>query len=153
VLGIPEVACPDYRSKCSRQQGAIATVRRRTVAVMDEAELLLWRIERLQAAIKRLDDGNLNAFGQRMGFADGSYIGQMLRGTRVISEKFVRKFEAVTGLSGWFNPTMAQTPDSLEYQVQAEITQRDVPQHVLQTIVDLVRSFPARRASGTGTHQ
>lgn len=110
---------------------------------MDEADLLLWRIERLQAAIKRLDDGNLNAFGRRMGFADGSYIGQMLRGTRAISEKFVRKFEEENRLPGWFDPEIRH--EGLEYQLRTELLNRAIPDHVLQTFLDVVRQYPPRK--------
>lgn len=120
---------------------------------MDEADVLLWRIERLQAAIDKLDDGNLNAFGRRMGLSDGSYIGQMLRGTRVISEKFVRKFETVTNLRGWFDPADVTEPDSLESQVRIELARRDIPEHVLQTILDLVRGYPERTTSAAAVRQ
>jgi hypothetical protein len=126
-------------------QGADATVRRASFPGMDEAELLLWRIERLQAAIDRLDDGNLNSFGRRMGWKDGSYVGQMLRGVRAISEKFIRRFEQDTGLTGWFNPDVARPPDSLEYQLRIELLNRTVPDHVLQTFLDVVKTYPLRK--------
>lgn len=67
---------------------------------MTDDELTLWRIERLQAAIDRLDGGNLNAFGRRMGWKDGSYVGQMLRGTRAITEKFTRPVGRTRSLAG-----------------------------------------------------
>lgn len=153
MRGIPEGACSDYRSICYSGQVAEATAGRITLPVMDEAELLLWRIARLQAAIDRLDGGNLNAFGRRMGWSDGSYVGQMLRGARAISEKFVRKFESETGLQGWFDPSQAGAEDSLEYQVRTEIAVRAVPEHVLQTILDLVRGYPKRNVGGTSAHQ
>lgn len=112
---------------------------------MDEAELILWRIERLQAAIDRLDEGNLNSFGRRMGWKDGSYVGQMLRGARAISEKFIRRFETDTGLTGWFDPEVGRSPDSLEYQVRIELLNRAVPDHVLQTFLDVVKTYPLRK--------
>lgn len=110
---------------------------------MDEAELILWRIDRLKAAIDELDEGNYNSFGRRMGWADGSYVGQMLRGTRAISEKFIRKFESITGRDGWFNPETA--PDSKEYLLRNELASREVPDHVLQTMLDLVKGYPPRK--------
>jgi hypothetical protein len=120
---------------------------------MDDAELLLWRIERLQAAVDRLDEGNLNSFGRRMGWKDGSYVGQMLRGARPITEKFVRKFETECGLKGWFDPAEQSESDSLEYQVRTEMASRVVPEHVLQTILDLVKGYPKRANSTTFAHQ
>lgn len=126
-------------------QGADATVRHASFPGMDEAELILWRIERLQAAIDRLDEGNLNSFGRRMGWKDGSYVGQMLRGARAISEKFIRRFETDTGLTGWFDPEVGRSPDSLEYQVRIELLNRAVPDHVLQTFLDVVKTYPLRK--------
>jgi hypothetical protein len=112
---------------------------------MDDAELLLWRVQRLDEAISHLDEGNLLAFGKRMGWADGSYTGQMLRGTRPITEKFIRRFEYVTGLDGWFDPEVQGREDSLEQKVRAELLSREVPEHVLQTFLDLVRNYPRRK--------
>lgn len=143
MLGIPGDAYPEYRSICYRLQGANATVRPDTFCGMDEAELLLWRIERLQAAIDRLDGGSLNAFGRRMGWSDGSYVGQMLRGTRAISDKFVRRFESDTGLVGWFDPDIQH--DGMEQQLRVELISREVPEHVLQTFLDVVRGYPIRK--------
>jgi len=110
---------------------------------MDEAELVLWRVDRLQAAIDRLDEGNLNSFGRRMGWRDGSYVGQMLRGDRAISEKFVRKFEDITGLSGWFDPEVRH--DSMEFELRTELLNRDVPDHVLKTVLELIKGYPPRK--------
>jgi hypothetical protein len=115
------------------------------VPAMDDADLLLWRMERLRAAIDRLDDGNLNSFGRRMGWKDGSYVGQMLRGSRAISEKFVRKIEALPQMDGWFDPGLAADDGDLEHRIRAELLRRDVPEHVLKTILDLVTSCPPKR--------
>lgn len=110
-----------------------------------EGDITLRRIQRLQAAIDRLDGGNLNAFGRRMGFKDGSYVGQMLRGTRPITEKFVHKLESIPQMSGWFDSDHASEEiGSLESRIRAELLQRQVPDHVLQTILDLLSHCPAR---------
>lgn len=111
-----------------------------------EGDLTLWRVQRLQAAIDRLESGNVNAFGRRMGLKDGSYIGQMLRGTRPITEKFVRKLEAIPQMAGWFDPNQnPQQESSLEQRIRTELLQREVPEHVLKTILDLVTHCPPRR--------
>jgi hypothetical protein len=126
-------------------QRANATARRVTHHGT-EGDLTLWRIQRLQAAIDRLDAGNLNAFGRRMGFTDGSYVGQMLRGTRPITEKFVRKLESIPQMDGWFDPDQQLEPtSSLDSKVRAELLQREVPEHVLLTILDLLTHCPLRR--------
>lgn len=71
-------------------------------SAMDETQLQAWRIERLRAAIDKLTEGNITAFGKRLGYRDGAYIGQMLRGDRPISEKTIRAVEALPGLARWF---------------------------------------------------
>lgn len=111
-----------------------------------DGDTTLWRIERLQAAIDRLDEGNLNAFGRRMGFKDGSYIGQMLRGTRPITEKFIRKVESIPNMVGWFDRDHAtEQKDSIEARIRTELLQRQVPDHILQTILDLLTHCPPKR--------
>lgn len=109
---------------------------------MDEGELVLWRVERLRAAIQKLDEGNLNAFGRRMGYADGSYIGQMIRGTRAISEKFVRKFEDDNRLPGWFDPRIDH--EGPEYQLLTELVSRQIPAAVINGLLDIVRQYPPK---------
>lgn len=146
MLGIHADASGECRSICSISQVAFATAHPDSFQDMDEADLFLWRIERLQAGIDRVTNGNLNAFGLKMEYKDGSYIGQMLRGQRAITEKFVRKFEEVTGLVGWFDPDTQH--DSMEYQLRTELLQREVPEHVLQTFLETVRHYPARRKAG-----
>jgi hypothetical protein len=126
-------------------QGAIATAHRVTPYAM-EGDLTLWRVARLQAAIDKLDAGNLNAFGRRMGLKDGSYIGQMLRGTRPITEKFVRKLESIPQMDGWFDPDQnVEQNGTLDSRVRTELLRREVPEHVLQTILDLLTHCPVRR--------
>lgn len=110
-----------------------------------EGDLTLWRIERLQAAIDRLDGGNLNAFGRRMGFRDGSYVGQMLRGTRPITEKFVLKLQSIPQMDGWFDPDHSGQGNSFEARIRTELLQREVPEHVLKTILDLLTHCPPRQ--------
>lgn len=114
-----------------------------------EGDLTLWRIERLKDAIARLDGGNLAAFAQRMGWKDGSYVGQMLRGTRPISEKFIRKVESIPQMAGWFDSNhQLEQIGSLEQKIRTELLQREVPDHILQTILDLLTHCPARRKVG-----
>jgi hypothetical protein len=111
-----------------------------------EVELTLWRVKRLQDAIDALDGGNLNAFGRRMGWADGSYVGQILRGTRPITEKFILRLESIPKMAGWFDQdTFENESDSIERKIRTELLQRDIPEHVLQTILDLVTHCPMKR--------
>lgn len=145
VTGIAGDSCPDGRSVCYLPQGAIATACPDSLEGMDAAQSTLWRIERLKAAIAKLDDGNLTAFGKRMGYSDGSYIGQMLRGTRPITEKFVRKVEEDNRLPRWFDPDVDH--EGPEYQLLIELLSRHIPGHVLQTFLDAVRHYPSKRAS------
>jgi hypothetical protein len=146
VRGIPGGAYPECRSNRSALQGAFATARHVTPPLMGDADEVLWRVERLQAAIDQLDGGNINAFGRRMGLKDGSYIGQMLRGSRPITEKFVHKLESIHQMDGWFDrdQQVSQIGD-LEQRIRTELLRRDVPEHILKTILDLVTNCPVRR--------
>jgi hypothetical protein len=84
-------------------QVAIAQRSVATVAYMDESDQMLWRISRLEAARDQLFEGNLNALARKLELRDGSYLGQMLRGVRPITEKFVKRFEEAIGRPGWFD--------------------------------------------------
>jgi hypothetical protein len=116
-----------------------------TVPGMDEAELILWRIERLQAAIDQLDDGNKSAFARRFGYVDGAFIRQMLSGKRPITDKFIRKVEAQRGMDGWFDGRGFARLSPLAAQIAAELQDRDVPEHVLSSVLELLRGFPEKK--------
>jgi len=60
-----------------------------------------FRRSRLEALAKRY--GGNSPLGRALGFRDGAYIGQMLRGERAISEKLIEKAETLQGCKGWFN--------------------------------------------------
>jgi hypothetical protein len=116
-----------------------------TVPGMDEAELILWRIERLQDAIDHLDQGNKSAFARRFGYMDGAFIRQMLSGKRPISDKFIRKVQEQRGMEGWFNDRGYAHLSPLEAQILAELRSRDVPDHVLSGVLALIQGFPEKK--------
>jgi len=82
-------------------QEAFATEASATVWLMDEHELQEWRIKRLADLAQR--EGGNAALGRRLGYKDGAYVGQMLRGERVISEKTVMAVHNIPGYTGWFD--------------------------------------------------
>lgn len=72
-----------------------------TLLEMQARQIQAWRIERLKAlAIK--EEGNA-ALGRRLGFKDGAYIGQMIRGDRPITEKLILTVHSLPGYAGWFD--------------------------------------------------
>lgn len=58
------------------------------------------RRARLAAAAKKV--GGKAELGRLLGYKDGAYVGQMLRGDRTISEKTVAELEAKHGFRNWF---------------------------------------------------
>jgi len=74
---------------------------------MDWEQTQTHRRKRLQAAVDRL--GGKATLGRKLGYSDGSYVGQMLRKERIISEETVAQLESLDGMSGWFGPK--PTPD------------------------------------------
>lgn len=69
---------------------------------MEEKQLQTWRIERLKK-LSEAEGGNAS-LGRRLGFRDGAFIGQMLRGERPVSEKTVMAVHSLPGYTGWFDP-------------------------------------------------
>lgn len=60
-----------------------------------------WRIERLAAMVER--EGGKAPAGRKLGYKDGAFVGQMLRGERPITEKTVNAVHALPGYTGWFS--------------------------------------------------
>lgn len=69
---------------------------------MDLDELLTWRRERLQALASKL--GGNAALGRRLGYKDGAFVGQMIKGFRPITEKTIQTIHEMHEARGWFNP-------------------------------------------------
>lgn len=82
-------------------QVAKATVAPATVSTMNSYGTQEWRKHRLEAFAER--EGGKAAAGRRIGYRDGAFVGQMLRGERAISEKTVEAIEALPGYAGWFD--------------------------------------------------
>jgi hypothetical protein len=69
---------------------------------MDLDELLMWRRERLQALASKL--GGNAALGRRLGYKDGAFVGQMIKGLRPITEKTIQTIHEMSEARGWFSP-------------------------------------------------
>jgi phage repressor protein C with HTH and peptisase S24 domain len=67
---------------------------------MDERAIQEWRAKRLAAMVER--EGGKAPAGRKLGYRDGAFVGQMLRGERPITEKTVLAVHALPGYSGWF---------------------------------------------------
>jgi SOS-response transcriptional repressor LexA len=70
---------------------------------MDLDRITVWRQGRMEALAKKL--GGKAPLGRALGYADGAYVGQMIRGDRPITEKTVAEAEALPGCAGWFKLT------------------------------------------------
>jgi hypothetical protein len=69
---------------------------------MSSEELRTYRIKRLDALVEKL--GSNNELGRKLGMSNGTFIGQMRRGERPITEKFISKVEThIHGTKGWFD--------------------------------------------------
>lgn len=71
--------------------------------MLDDA-LLDWRRKRLKELRLHPDFGTQAALAKALGLEDGSYIGQMERGKRAITEKTIAEIEQLRGAKyrGWF---------------------------------------------------
>lgn len=57
----------------------------------------------MQAYLDVKFEGNKAALGRALGYRDGAFVGQMLRGERPISEKTISQIHALPGGAGWFS--------------------------------------------------
>ncbi|QTP33506.1 putative HTH-type transcriptional regulator [Burkholderia glumae] len=83
------------------------------------------RRKRLQDAVDRLDNGNVSAFGRRLGYRDGAFIRQMLSGSRKVTENTVRAIEAIPGMGYWFDPLSTLAKE--HYAEQSSVNVRPAP--------------------------
>lgn len=61
-----------------------------------------YRKRRLQEFANVKYDGNKAEFGRALGYRDGAFVGQMIRGERPITEKTIEQIHALPGGKGWF---------------------------------------------------
>lgn len=98
----------------NRNLEAQATSSTRYASAMDKLELQKWRLERLEAALQKLTEGNVSAFGRLLGYKDGAFVRQLRAQTRNISEDTVRAIEALPGMAGWFDaPSSAEVKNQI----------------------------------------
>ncbi|CAG4889479.1 S24 family peptidase [Paraburkholderia gardini] len=75
---------------------------------MNEIELARLRVDLLQAAISKVTgtpekpEGNQTEFGRLLKYKDGAFVRQMISGTKPVTEKTIRKIEALPDMAGWF---------------------------------------------------
>lgn len=81
---------------------------------MDETDIQAWRKLRLQAMVDK--EGGQAATGRKLGYRDGAFVGQMLRGERVISEKTVLAAHEIPGYAGWFDRS-SEPANAVPYNV------------------------------------
>lgn len=60
------------------------------------------------AALAQKHGGNA-ALGRKLEFRDGAYIGQMIKGQRPITEKFIAAAEKLPGCNGWFSLSSSES--------------------------------------------
>jgi hypothetical protein len=80
-------------------------------SVMDLDSIQKYRRERIKAAAEKA--GGNAALGRLLGYADGAFVGQMIRGERPISEKTVSVLESKHDFRQWFSAG-EQAPNSDE---------------------------------------
>lgn len=107
-------AGPCRHSSSNRYQLQVANARRApaTFPGMETDDLTAYRIDRLEAAIKKVAHGNKSDFGRKLGYKDGAFIRQMLAGKRPITEKTILQIEGLHGMANWFAPAQAAAESS-----------------------------------------
>jgi len=107
-------------------------------AMKSSTEVQAWRVQRLQAMARK--EGGNSALGRKLGYRDGAFIGQMLRGERPVSEKTVLAVHHLPGYAGWFDDTLSQPSDATIEKESNELSPyaRDLP-HSLNVLADALK--------------
>ena len=91
---------------------------------MDADQLAEYRKNRLSHLADKY--GGKKALGQALGYTDGAYVGQMIRGDRPITEKFLRQVEQhIPALAGWFDAPGAEHTSNKAGAASAHSMQED----------------------------
>jgi hypothetical protein len=120
------------------------------------------RKTRLRELLEQKYDGDKAALGRALDFRDGSYIGQLLRGERPITEKLVAKIHTKDGCAGWFAPAadmpamdqLAKTVDQLKREVArlgdtaSAVSQASRAELWEKAVRGAAAEYDVRRASG-----
>lgn len=77
---------------------------------MDLQRLAKFRRQRLQAFVDLKYEGSKAQLGRALGYRDGAFVGQMIRGERPITEKTINQIHALPGGKGWFAEASNVTP-------------------------------------------
>lgn len=75
---------------------------------MQPDELSDHRKKRMQDFVNLKFGKNKAALGRALGYLDGAFVGQMIRGERPITEKTISQINALPGGSGWFEADKQQ---------------------------------------------
>lgn len=87
---------------------------------MDRDALAEHRKTKLQEFVDAKFAGNKAELGRALGYRDGAFVGQMLRGERPITEKTVDQIQVLPGGMNWFavdSPSMRAREPDLGYPV------------------------------------
>lgn len=120
---------------------------------MNLDETLAWRRRRLSELAEQV--GGKAALGRHLGYTDGAFVGQMIRGQRPITEKTIAVAERIRGpqgqtFKGWFTkePLQAQAAGRVfEAITEEELELLDNFRHMLDHDRDELAAEIAARAA------
>lgn len=100
---------PESIAIATDMQEANATEADATLLEMQQQKIQEWRRKRLASLAEKT--GGKAELGRKLGFKDGAFVGQMIRGDRPITEKTILAVHAMPGYANWFDYSpAAQSP-------------------------------------------
>jgi len=102
---------PDCRSNgsgaSSEKRYAIGTVALATLRQMRSTPELDRKLrQRFIEACASRSDGNADAFGRLLGYTNGGYVREIVRGVKPVREAIIERVHSLEGLEGWFAPLL-----------------------------------------------
>ena len=67
-----------------------------------------WMRRRLDEAVQKLADGSADKLGRLMGYANGGFVREILKGSKPVGNAILSRIEQVPGGSGWFKSAPGQ---------------------------------------------
>lgn len=114
---------------------------------MDELEETPERAALLRDAVTHYcGGGKHDEFGRALGYRDGAFVRQMIKGQRAVSEKTVQKVHKLRGMAGWFDRQQSenQTSRELSTNVVAAIPGKDGHTTTVKQALEGVKADPIK---------
>lgn len=102
-----------------------------------------WMRRRLQEAVDKLADESADKLGRLMGYTNGGFVREILKGTKPVGKAIVTRINRVPGGLDWFKTDEEKALEEAKGRVGKEMSTEGVPPGTSPQALNLARRFDA----------